>query len=164
MAMSLSGYLDLLRNAPVGEAYKVYEKYAKALFSHDLSDKTKYVYWTVNGEAIQTYAVTEIFECRETLEGKLTQTHRHEVDDLQRRPEIYGKILNPAYVESVLKLMPNACQKCGFYRFFGLKINETSLGQFVTVFCPSCRKEFGTIDADSMEIEPDGEKGKGEKE
>jgi len=144
MGKTLVEYLKKKDAVQDEDAYKVYEEYAKDAFGVDLKDMNNYNYWTVRGEAESYYGSIVIFENRETLFGK---TH------LSERPKCLNGLLNEVYVKDVFKLLPDKCGKCGFHRFFGLKIDVTSLGQYITVFCPNCKKQIGTVDADTGEIE-----------
>ena len=101
-------------------------------------------YWKVAGEAISDYGSIILFENRLTILSK-----NHPSD----RPKSMNGLVERVYVDNVLDLMPNKCGKCGFQRFFGLKIAVTSIGQYITVFCPNCKLEFGMVDADSGKIE-----------
>ena len=140
----LSEYVKKLNAAADEDAYKVYEEYAKRALGVDLKDMKDSQYWTVRGEAESFYGSLVVFENRETLLGKVQAGNR---------PKYLESLLEEVYTENVLALMPNKCGKCGFHRFFGLKIDVTSLGQYITVFCPNCKKQFGNIDADSGDIE-----------
>ena len=145
MAEGIIGeYLRKLNVTSDEDAYKVYEEYAKPAFGVDLKDMKEYGYWTVRGEAESYYGSIVVFENKETLLEKA----RVEV-----RPKYLNGLLECTYITEVLSLMPDKCGKCGFHRFFGLKIDATSLGQYISVFCPNCKKQFGNIDADSGEIE-----------
>ncbi|MCX6772324.1 MAG: hypothetical protein NTV88_00965 [Candidatus Micrarchaeota archaeon] len=141
---TLAEYLKKIETVPDEDVYKVYEEYAKDAFAVDLTDMKNYNYWTVLGEAEAYYGSVVVFENKETLLGK---AHGRE------RPKELNGLLQNVYVKDVLKLMPDKCKKCGFHRFFGLKIDVTSLGQYISVFCPNCKKQFGNVDADSGEIE-----------
>jgi len=136
--ITLGEYIKMLENSKMEEAYKIFEKYGKQ-FEFFLDDPRHYSYWTVCGEAEQYYGTAWLFESKDSLLGKVGQG----------RPSYFDAVLNNVYKDDILKHMPSKCSQCGFHRFFGLKIVDTSIGQYITIFCPSCRKEFGTIDADS---------------
>ncbi len=130
----LSKYFNELKKTDKLKSYKVFEKYKKSAFNTDLKNQDDDYYWKIFGETEWGYGEVLFFETKETLRGKRNSEY------LKCRPKYMNLkyVLNDGQRKEVLKHFPKFCKRCGFHRFFGIKISETSVARFFSIMCPNC--------------------------
>jgi len=133
----LEHYLDKISNAKSEDAYKIYEKYAYR-FGIDVKDQNDVGYWKVQGESDIIYGETLVFETKESLKNKNEVTNN--------RPTYLDNIFDERTKDEIIKKFPSKCDKCGFYRFFGIKTVHSSIDDFISIICPNCKTELVSLD------------------
>lgn len=134
-----SKFMGEMKKTRKQDQYKVYERYAKKALGHDLSDPNDDGYWKLIGEAIEYYGNVEIFESRESLKGKMEHPHRDAILNV-----VLADLSDNERMK-LLKKYPRKCPKCGFHRFFGVRIEFFSTGKTLDFFCPNCDLHFEVV-------------------
>ncbi|VVB65847.1 Uncharacterised protein [Candidatus Gugararchaeum adminiculabundum] len=125
------------------EAIKFYKKHYKTWDEEPgikaepgAKNQRNLLFWCIAGEVNATYGVVWFYETKETLLGKIRNSHR---------PHHLSSVLSLGEKKEVAKKFPSKCDKCGFHRFFGIRVEETSIGHDIIIFCPCCKADL--IDA-----------------
>jgi len=137
---ALSDFIREIEAVKKADEYKVYEKYAPYL-GWDIRDQNAVTYWKLMGESELHYGQVTIYETKETLRNRKFGSSEY----MKFRPKYMKQILNEKEKKAIAAKFPKKCPDCGFRRFFGIRICETSIVRIFEIICPSCDKELKTI-------------------
>jgi len=130
---SFKNYFEQMDNANDEDVYKIYENYAHN-FGVDIKDQNDPGFWKMYGESNLTYGKITVYGSKESLE----QENKY----INNRSKQLNNIFDKETKNEIIKKFPSKCDKCGFNRFFGIKINYSSMNNFISIFCLNCKKEL----------------------
>ena len=133
----LEEYYGEFKKAKETEQYKVTEKYS-SLLGFDIKNQKSFDYWTIKSEAIMFFGRASFFESRKTL-----KTRKNPSD----RPSFMNHALPDYLRKDLLKIFPKKCGRCGFWRFFEIKVTYNSVGPFAEIVCPNCERKLGEAES-----------------
>lgn len=137
---TLQEYMEELNKAKDHEVYKVYEKFADKM-DRDIKDPKGHDFWKVGGESISSYGEVMFYETKASLSGESQW-------NIENKPSYINSIIPDDIKKMLASVFPESCKSCGFHRFFAVKIEETSVGQAISIQCPSCKERLETIEED----------------